>query len=408
MIVRLALRNLGRHARRTVLTVLGIGVALALMMTSLALENGAWGGMIEAAIQSAAGHVVVQAPGWQEEREVTLTLPRSSEIAARAATVWPDAVVVRRTFLGGLLTSPTGAAAVMVQGVEPAIEARVTLLDDRLAEGAWLDDDRGIVIGAELARTLQVGLGDKVVLMTQAGTDDLESRLYRVKGIFRTGSSDLDGFGGFVSFASTQELLPGDDVAHQVAVVRTAFGAGPVDAAPVRAALAGLDGLDVLTWREALPLLQEQREVDGRFSRILYGVMGVIVAIGVLNTVLMSIMERVRELGVMLALGMRPRALAAMVVVEGAALGVLGAGVGLLLAMLAAWPLTTYGIDYGAILADNMPIQGVPIDPVIRARPEMASRLVLCGIAVVMSALAALWPAWRATRLQPVEAIKHL
>ncbi|MCB9665134.1 MAG: ABC transporter permease [Alphaproteobacteria bacterium] len=407
MILTLAIRNVWRNGRRTALTVAGIGIALALMFTSMAMQNGAWNMMITAAIQATAGHVVVQADGWQEERDPNLVLQRSTEVQQALLEAYPDAVVVRRVFLGGLLSSPTGSQAVAVQGVEPVREAELTLLDDQLVDGTWLPDDRAIVVGQRLAEILAVELGDKVVLMAQVGTEELESRLFRVRGTFRTGNDTLDAFAAFVPLAAAQELMPFDDPAHQVAVVLPSIGRGKLDTSRAAQALAGRDGLEVLSWSEALPMLEEQQRVDTQMNVYIFVLMGLIVAIGVTNTVLMSVMERIREFGVLLSIGMRPRMLAGMIVLETLVLGSVGAVVGLLLSI---WPigyLTTHGIDYGDLMANNSAGGNVPIDSVLRAHADVPQMLQLAVVGALVAVLAALYPARKATRLTPVEAMHH-
>lgn len=410
MLLRLAVRNLWRNGRRSFLTVTGIALALALMLISQSIQNGAWGALIKNAIQAGAGHVVVQADGWQEERDPELWMDGSTALRDAVGEAYPGAIVVRRTFVGGLLTSPTGSAAVTVQGIEPSQEAELTLLDDRLRSGAWLTDDgeRGILLGEVLAQTLGVGLDDKVVLMAQVGTDDMESRLFRVKGTFRTGSDALDAFGAYAHVDATQAVMGGDDPAHQIAVVWPEIGRDEPDLTPAREALAGHDGLDIMTWRGALPLLEEQEALDAKFNNLIYVVMAAIVAVGVLNTILMGVMERMREFGVMLAVGMKPGRLARMVVLEGFLLGLVGGVAALAIAAGPIWALQTYGIDYGDLFAKASPVGGIPIDTVMRAQASAWQSGIIVAMGAFVAFAASLWPARKATHLQPVEAIRHL
>lgn len=404
---RLAVRNLWRHGRRSLLTAGGMALALGLMMVSMSLNDGAWGEMITQAIRGSAGHAVVQAPGWQEERDAALTLGDATEISASLQHAYPEAVVLRRTFVGGLLTSPMGSMAVELRGIEPAREAEVVLLDERIVEGAWPEGDRDLLIGRQLADVLQVEPGDRVVFMAQVGAGDVESRMYRICGIYRAGSEVLDAFTAFGHIDGTRSLWGDKDVAHQVAVIlpMVARGADPAERARVR--LADRDDLEVLSWEQALPVLQEQLAIDQKSDFLIYGFMGLIAAVGVLNTVLMSVLERVREFGVLLALGMRPRQLAGMVVLEGAALGMLGGGLGIAVALPFIVYLQAYGIDYGDMLAEVGPVGGVAMDPILRAQLDGRQMVMVAGFAVVLSTLASLWPARHATRLEIVDALRH-
>lgn len=407
MVIRLAFRNLWRNTRRTLLTVLGISGAVALMLITMSIQSGVWVSMITAAIQGSAGHVVIQADGWQQDRDAEQVLMASGELAARVREAYPGAQVVRRTMFGGLVTSPTGSAAVMVQGIEPEGEAAISMLDDKLFSGAWLDDDRGILMGERLAETLAVGLGDKVVIMAQAGTDEVESRLFRLKGTFHTGNEALDSFAVMVSVGASQELLPPGDPAHQIAVILPNLGKGMLDVGPAERAVADVANARVLPWNVALPTLEEQQVVDERFTKIMYFFMGLILAVGVLNTVLMSVMERVREFGVMLAVGTKPMLLARMIVLEGMVTGALGGLGGMLLAAGPIWALVVYGYDIGEVLNEASTVGSVPLDTVIRGQASLQQMIGMALMVTVLSTVASMYPARKVLQLTPVQAIGH-
>jgi len=407
MVLRLALRNVFRNTRRSVLTAGGMALALAVLLFTISLQDGAWAQMIDTAVRGNAGHIVVQAQGWQTEQESEQYLTDATALHEAVAAAHPEATVVRRTFLGGLVTSPQGSMAVELRGIQPEAERSLVLLDDKLVEGDWVQGDRDLVIGERLAKTLDVSLGDKVVFMTQIGEGDVNSRLFRVKGIYRTGQEALDAFSALSTWSATQELFPEPDVAHQVAVVYPTSTKGEVDTAKARAAVGERDGVEVLSWREAMPILVEQAELDIKYGNIMYGFMGLIVAVGVLNTVLMSVMERIREFGVLLALGIRPRQLAAMVLLEGGILGVTGGVAGILLALPFVLWITYQGIDYGEMMASAMPVGDVAISTVMKGQLNPPKMLMVAVIAAVGSLLASLWPARHATRLEVVESLRH-
>jgi ABC-type lipoprotein release transport system permease subunit len=315
-------------------------------------------------------------------------------------------VVLRRVMVPGLLTSPRGSVAMGMAGIEPEAEASVSLLDERLIDGAWLaPDDKGVLIGWRAADALQVTVGDKVVFMAQVGKGDVESVLLRVRGIYRTGSEALDAMAGTVVIQQLQPLLPGDDPAHQVSVLLPGAGTQKVPVDKAKAALG--TSLDVLRWDQALPALAEQIEMQTRTRGLMYLFIGVIIAIGVLNTVLMGAMERIREFGVLLALGMRPAQLGRLLLTEGLLLGLGAAVVGLLLAATLYQPLYVTGIDFGELMADNVPVAS-PIDTVMRATVDVRGVITQTSVAVLATVVASIWPAWMAMRLQPVEAMRKI
>lgn len=406
----LALRNLLRNTRRTALTMAAIAVGLMMTLFVAAFQEGSYEDMIRTSISQLAGHVVVQAPGYQDDQEETLVVTDSGRIADRVMEAVPDAVVVRRIQLAGLLTSPTHSTGVGVVAVDPDTEAQVVDLDEQIVEGTWLtDDDRGILIGRTLADQLDVEIGDRLVYMGQHGTDEMVSRLFRVAGIFRTGSAEMDGFMAYVPLVAGQELLGrSDDPAHRVTVHLDASQTREAHSA-LQTAFSG-DPVEVLDWYGALPEVTALIQVDRASSDVLLGIIGLIVAMGVLNTVLMSTLERTREFGVLLALGMPPRRLAALVLSEGLLLGIGGAMLGTLLGAMVILVFQQVGIDITAMAGgERMDMgDGISMSSVVYPVWAWGRALAFIALAIVFTVLSAAWPAWRVSRLQPVEAMRHV
>lgn len=405
-LLKLAARNLLRNTRRSGISLAMVALGLGLIVVTINFQGGSYDNILGAAISSTAGHVVVQAPGWRDDPDPERVLEDSHAVAATVREALPDAIVTHRAFLGGLLTSPTGSVAVSLTGVAPEAEAQASTLDEHLVQGEWLSGEEGEVeLGVKLAEQLGVGLGDKLVFMGQVGEADMVSVLLRVKGIFHTGSPELDAFTITTSLADAQKVLPGTDPATQVAVHLDSASGTDRALATVQAALPGIDA-DILDWEHAIPVLREQMAMDEAMSDVIYTMMGCIVAVGLVNTVLMGVMERMREFGVLLAVGMRPRRLARLVMLEGAVLGVVGALLGLGLGVLGTWPLAVWGIDYGEMMNNTMNVGGA-IEPIIYAGWDVERMFAYAAGAAVLTLLATLYPAYKVTRLSPVQAIRH-
>jgi ABC-type lipoprotein release transport system permease subunit len=407
--IRLAARNLFRNPRRTVITLLGLAFGLAMVEVTITLQAGQYADMLEAGVSSLAGHVVVQADGWQEARDEARVLSGTATVTDTLREAFPEATVTPRLLLGGLLTSPRGSVGAALTGVDAAAEAAVQTIDDRVRDGAWLDGDgRGIVLGERMAESLQVTLGDKVVWMGQHGHEtDVRSRLFRVKGVFRTGAAELDGFVAFADLPAVQEVYGTPDVAHQVAVHLRDPGTTPATHARATALFAARPELAVLDWEHAIPEIVAMIAVDRTSNNVILFLLGSIVSMGALNTLLMSAMERTREFGVMLALGLRPGQLGRLLLTEGLLIGLIGACLGLALGALLSWPLVAWGLDYRDVLGETYETGGVVLSGLIKGRWHPSRALSYAGVAVVMATLAALYPAWFVTRLQPVDAMRH-
>lgn len=404
----LAFRNLLRNPRRTLITGLAVAGGLALMVFAINMGAGQYQTMLKNGISALAGHVVVQAPGWQAERKAEMLVKDADAVADELRAAFPGEVVTQRLWVDGLLTSPTSSAGVAVTGIDPVAEAAVAQLDGQIVEGTWLSGgDKGLLVGAVLAKTLGVAIGDKIVYMGQhGGSDEMTSRLFRVEGIFKTGAPDIDGFVAFATLAGTRELVGGGPVAHQVALhLADPDGA---DAAEVRVRELVGARAETLGWRKAIPEINGLIAVDRQSNDVIMSILGTIVAMGVLNTVLMSVMERVREFGVLMAIGMRPARVASMVLLEGLLLGLVAVGIGVAAGCAFSYPLVKDGFDITKFTGgETMTMSGVVMDTIMYAAwdvPRM-TKYALAGVALTV--LAAAWPAWRVTRFRPIEALHH-
>lgn len=404
--LQLATRNLLRNPRRTVITLAAISLGLAMMVLVVVLQAGQHDDMRRAAISTLAGHVVVQGPGYQDDHEPEVVVTGADAVRGALLAAWPDATVTRRVWLDGLVTSAAGSTGVALTCVDPLAEAAVTQEETRIVGGEWLaaDDARGIVLGVGVADTLGVGLGDKVVLLGQFGQEEMQSRLFRVRGLYRSGAAEVDGAVAYAALAAGQELLGKPDSAHQIALHLPAGSDVAAAAARVRG-MAEVAGSDVRTWEEALPELGAMLMVDARSNDVILAVFGAIVAMGVLNTVLMSVMERSREFGVLMAIGLRPGRLARLVLLEALVLGLSGTALGLALGCALAWPIVDHGIDMRAMMGEAYSVGGVVSSALIYGRYDWAR---LAGYAiggVLFTVGAAAWPAWTVSRLTPLQAM---
>ncbi|MBN1335344.1 MAG: ABC transporter permease [Deltaproteobacteria bacterium] len=406
LLLRLAARNLRRNRRRTLITLAAVAGGLALMIVTVNWANGMYQDMLRTAVASLAGHVVVQGEGYQAERDQDITVPEASEVASVLRARFPGATVVPRIFVDGLLLSPSGSVGLMATAVDPAFEPEVSEWADKVVEGTWLADDHDIVLGALAAESLAVGLGDKVVLMTQ-GREDVASQLFRVRGLLSTGAAEIDGSFALITVPAAQDLLELDDAVSQISVHLPDSRRSVRAAEEAAAALAGRP-LEVMDWERALPEVVASVRLDANGTNLMVLVIGVIIAMGVLNTVLMSVLERVHEFGVLRAVGMKARQIRRLVLLEGLLLGVVAVIAGDLLGLLLTVPLLVWGVDLASIAGEQMSWGGVAVTTQTYAAIDWERFAIYSIVAVLLTVLASLYPAWKASRLEPVAAINHL
>jgi len=408
---KLAFRNLTRNKRRTLITLTAISGGLALFIWSITLATGSYQEMIRVGVSTMAGSVVVQGEGYQEEQEMEIGVPDADAVAETIAGLYPEARVIQRSFIAGLLNSPVNSIGIAATAIDPALEPLVSDWHEKIVEGEFLspDDPRGILIGAKMAEALGVGLGDKLVMMAQ-GEEEVNSRLFRVTGVFRTGSAEMDGFLTLIHLDAARELLEQPGASTQVSLHLPDIADAPEARDAILAALGASAGaVEVLTWDEALPEMHMMLVRDEETNNVMMGFIGLIAAFGVLNTVLMSVMERMREFGVLLALGMPPSSLSSLVLLEGTLLGFVGVSLGLGLGLAASYPLIVYGIDFSSLMGmEQVDMGGVSMSAMIYGALDWERNILFCVAGLVMTALASVYPAWRASKLQPVEAMNHI
>jgi ABC-type lipoprotein release transport system permease subunit len=400
---RIALRNVWRNPRRTGVVVSAVAVGIAGVVLTMAINYGMIYQMVENAIETELGHVQVHAAGFDQNPEIAVRLEGGGADVVDAMSGIPGVTAWARRVRGeGFLMSPRSSAGVRVVGVEPEREAGVSVIADSTRSGAYLDGvKRRILIGEKLARSLEVGVGDKVVLSVQDLAGDITGEALRVGGLYKTANGTLDGSTIFMRLDEGQALYGlGGAVSEVVAVVD---GNERVDA--VRDELAArLPGVEVRTWEELRPVLLYMVDVFDQQAIWVYVAVFVAMAFGIANVLMMAVYERIREIGIMMAVGMRADDLVAMVLIESMAVTALGLFLGFLGAVAGVWALQD-GIDLSAF-ARGLESFGVGtrLVPVLRWDDFTIPMIV----AMVTALIASLWPAVRAVSFRPAEAVRKI
>jgi ABC-type lipoprotein release transport system permease subunit len=405
---RLAWRSIWRHRRRTVITVASIGFGLSLVVFFVSLADGMYARLIEDAVRMQAGHVTVEHAAYREAPAVDLRLGGVTALAARVETL-PAVERTKRLVLGqGVVRSGTGAAGVAVMGVEPAAEALTSPLVRRVVAGAYLAEGDGavVVLGAGLAERLQLSEGKKLVLTTNDASGALVESLFRVKGIFRTGAEEADGYLVQAPLATVQRLYGfGPDEVTQLGVVLRDAARARTVLARVRA-LVGNPGIAVLPWQETMPELSAFIRLDRTSDGIFYGLLLAIVLFTIFNTLLMSVLEREREFAVLLAIGTAPGQLRLQVLLESAYIGVLGCALGLALGGSIGALVQVYGLDLTRFYGHGLTISGLAVSPTLHAKVTLHRLLVFGGLVFGATLLLGLWPMRRAARVAVADVLR--
>jgi len=422
LLVKIGWRNLWRNSRGTLLTALALGLGLALLLISLGLLDGSHEQMIANAVRFGTGHVVIQAQGYQDTGSQALLLP-TRVVSATEAFLHTEAMqpglrgVSPRLLASGLLSSAANADGVRIMGVIAKEERTVSLIPQRIVEGTYLKDDQqsGVVIGTDLARKLAVKIGARVVLMTQAmqppdaaatdaGGGEMQSALLRVSGIFRTGVEAVDAHVIQMPLPEAQALLGVPDRVTQIAVLLEREGDSLMVAQGLRKQLTGVP-VEILPWRQAMPSLAQVFLLDDAFNYVMNGVVLAVVGLGILNTILMRVLERRYEFGLCSALGLRPVQLAIMVIGESLALTAISLALGLVLGLSIQHYFATSGLDLRWFFKSSLPAVLV-FDPIIYARLSLTRIASSVGIVFLMATVISFYPAFKAARTELPGALK--
>ncbi len=402
--IRIAWRNLWRNYSRSLIMIGGIGVGLFGLLVYYGISNGFINEMVEVSIELELGHVQVTRQGYYQHPVQSNSFRPGDSLIGRIENVEDVHAASGRLSAAVLINSAEKSNRVDLVGIEPERESRITAIKSMIAEGEYLStgQDGKIVIGHKLAEHLGVELGDKLVVMAQDRENDLQSRLFRVGGIFESNSPLWEKSAAFVTLYSMRELLgrPSELTAILVRANRE-INLGPIVAGIDSVVSAEAEDLEVLEWKEVSPLLAQSIEMFDSFIWVFFLIIYLAMAFGVVNIMLMAVLDRTRELGVMRAVGTTPGQV--LVLLEASLLGVAGIVVGGGAAWLVNGYLAVNGLDLSR-WASGMEIMG--LGSVIHPRIEPIEWLVSFLSAEVAVIVSSIWPAWRSARIEPVRAIQ--
>jgi ABC-type lipoprotein release transport system permease subunit len=404
---QMAWRNVWRYRRRSLLTVLTIALGLAFDILMRGIGDGFHEQMVDNSVRAGIGHIEIHRTGYRHDPALSKTLPGVPLLES----VVPQTPHLRgysfRVLGDGLASTAENSAGVSVVGIVPQAERSVTTIDRAVIAGRFLDDamSRPILIGERLSQSLEARLNDKVVLMAQAADGAMGAQLFRVAGIFRSGSPELDRGVVYLLRRDAQSLFSLGGGLTEAALLLDSSESVPAALQFLSGRLSG-QAVEVLPWYAIEPFLRQFIEMDDAFFYIIVLILFVVISVGILNTVMMSVFERVREFGMMMALGAKPRQVVRLVVQEAAVLAVLGAALGAVLGSASTLVFAYAGIDLSGYAegASALGITTTVIHPQLTPRNLIFSDLSV--VAVVL--LVAFYPAIKAAGLRPVEAIRHI
>jgi ABC-type lipoprotein release transport system permease subunit len=402
-ILKIAWRSIWRNWRRTLISMSAVGVGLLLVIVYSGVLAGLLGDAKDQLDNVGMGHVEITAAGWRAHRGAAESMASPAALLGRL-DLPPGSESGWRIVARALVSSARGSEGVELQGVDWTREARLSahVREVRIGKHPSPDDDRGILIGEKLADRLKVKVGSKVRVMAQRADGEIGAELYRVRGIFHSLSPAISRHRVLVGETSARKLLGVGDVAHQIVIQLERAGDADDVAARLRLELGG--SYEVLSYGDLLPALRNIERLADLFVWIaalfIYGLVG----LGILNTLLMSVLERTREFGVLRAVGTRPARVVAQVLGESFWIATLSGAVGL----AAGLALTWYGAHHAILTiggGEALEYGGAILRSGVKTRFSLIQALRATSLVYVMVLVTALYPAWRVARLPPARAL---
>jgi putative ABC transport system permease protein len=405
--LRLAWRNIWRHRRRTVIIMLAMGLSLAMMMMYDGLMDGFNNAIAGNAVRVLGGNVQVHAAGYREKVDSNPLLPLKDDAAiVKAALAQPNVIAAaRRIQTGGLVSNHEGAFPMTIIGIEPEAEAPVSLIAEHIAEGRYVEpaDEDSVLIGKGLAEALSLNVGDRLTMVGSDIHKQNRQRTMTVIGIYDIGIPSMEKTTSYISLAEAQNLFGLRDQSTEVQITLKKVG---TETSIVNALTPLLPGYEVESWAKNYPELSNAVGRKNIVMDIFSVIIVIIAGIGILNLLMMAIYERTREIGLLGAMGLKPRQIATTFILEGALIGFVGVLVGIALGLVTNLGLMQVGMDYSqfAGVTDYMALISGKVYPTLGI-----SKLPMRGVIIfVIAALAALIPAMIASRREPSEALHHV
>ena len=403
---RYAVRSLGRHFRRTLLSVIGIGVGCGVCLFMVSFVRGEGEMMMRAAAESGAGHLRVVPERWRETREKDLRLEHWQSTLAELRDMDVFKAVAPRARTEALLAFGTRTTGAEMVGVDSHVEPVLNRLVRDVSKGRYLQPgDRGkVVVGRAVAERLDVEVGDDLMVTVSGKGDEMRSDMVTIVGLVSTGSKMLDASICQVTLPEIEELTGYEGAGELTMLLKDSDLLSSV----VRRVKDRVsDGATVMTWDEIMPELAAGVEVDETWTKLMVGLIILMVFLGIASAQLTAVLERRREFAVLSALGMKGSQLVRVMFAEGIVLGLLGTATAILFGVPAAWALATWGLDFTALYGDmDLAVSNILIDPIIYGDFGWWLVPLALGLSLTATVLSSLYPAWYAVRTDPAEALR--
>ncbi len=402
MILLISWRNIWRNKKRSWIIIISIAFGIWAGVFTTGLSFGMVEQMIEDALRTYISHIQIHKPGFRKSREVKAVIPESKSLIEDLSHNLAIKALAPRIVLAGMANSPTSTNGVQIYGVNPKMEANVTDISKLIIEGHYFASTKSnqVVIGKKLADRLNLKVGNKMVLTAPMPSGEIGAGAFRVVGIFKTSTSMYDETTVFINIEDADKTFGLNNNIHEIALILNRISSADSLAKALNKAY---PHLEISSWREISPELAMLTGMTDQSLLIIFIIILLALIFGITNTMLMGVLERTRELGVLMALGLKNKRIFLMILIETLLLSIVGGGLGIFLGVITNKVLSRTGIDF-SLFAEGLSEFGMAA--VVYPSMSLKYYIFISGLIILTAIAAAIYPGIRAIRLKPVEAIR--
>ena len=404
---KIAWRNIWRNPRRSILTICATSFACIVLVFMLSFQFGSYETMINTSVKIQTGHLQIQAEGYKEKNDIRLVISNGEKVAALLRDIPEVRGFSLRSQAFSLVSVKNRTYGALVTGIDPKTEPSVSRLKSLVRSGSFLGDgaQNEAIVGNLLAKNLRISIGDEITILGQGRDGSIAATVLKIKGIFSSGITELDRSALFIPLDTFNEVYTMQGAVHQVVIVLDSLS--HVHRVKNRL-IQGIQDISndpplvVLDWEELMPGLRQGIEMDLISGMIFYLILILVVAFSIMNTFLMAIFERTREFGVLMAIGVTPRRLTKLLLMESIGLTAIGIASGTIAGILITYYFQVHGID---VSGASEILSQFGIGGRLHPRLGVLSISIGPGAVLLITLLAALYPALKVQSFKPVEAM---
>jgi len=403
MLLKIAWRNIWRSKLRsaTLLTSIALGLLAGIFAT--ALGNGANKGRLEDTIKSQLSHIQIHQEGFRENLDVKKVITDLDSVTKKVEA--SNALYISpRTIVNGMVSSVRNTAAVQIKGIIPNAETEVTGLSEKIKEGEFLNEDKSgrIIIGKALAEKLKTKLRKRIEFRFTKPDGEIGSAAYKIAGIYKTNNTREDEMSVYILKSDLDQILGLENGAHEIAIIYDNIDI--VDSTAISLS-ESIPNLKVESWKQLFPGLAQVDVIQERSNLLILLIILLALSFGIVNTMLMSVLERVREFGMLMAVGMNKRRVFIMIMLETLLIMAVAAPIGMLVSYLLVKYFEKNGIDFSSSAEG---LESVGMSPILYPHLDPSFYWQVVLLVLFAAFLAAIYPARRAIKLNPADAIRKI